>query len=107
MIYILSKKIQGDNVINQLDNTQKKLEAMEGMSFSNINFSRYLQPLENAINPTRYPKDNLKQQQVMYSLGLHSDNSVVSTSAKNNIIYNNFIENLPGNNANVFSKPIL
>lgn len=104
MLYYLSQRIQGKTVLNYLDEPQRKLERMQGMSFSNINFSRYLQPMENVINPSKYPVDQLKANQVRVSLQKYSPNNAVSKMAQNNSIYYNYVENNALNTANTFSN---
>lgn len=105
LLYALSKKLQGTNSLQWLDSPQKKLEVMEGMSFTNINFSRYLQPIENVVNPKRWVGDNLKYQQVKVGLDKYSSNPVTAKKAENDSIYYNYTETSPSFLGNTFSNP--
>ena len=105
MIYVLSKKLQGTNSMKWLDGPQKKLEDMEGMSFTNINFNRYLQPIENVVNRQRYYTDNLKANQVKASLDRYSSNPVIAKKAERKMNYYNYIPTSSSYLGNVYSNP--
>ena len=91
LLFFVGKNNGSKKNIDWLDEPQKRLEKMDGMSWSNINFSRYLQPLEAIFNPSTYYTDDLKWKKVRTQLGRYSSDPITAEKATRDYTYLNYI----------------